>query len=519
MISKPSDVGDSDDSYNLPTKKTFEHIAETKPENNGYLFPMEALTLQERQKARKNSIDDRINLMVEKIKSSSEIWLVWCNLNEESDKAVKVLRENNINAIEVKGSDSPEFKEKTFIDFANGKIQCLVTKGKIAGFGMNWQICHKMAFLGLSDSYELIYQCERRCYRFGQKKEVEVHIFLSDTEGSVMRNIERKERDHKKMIREMVNNMKQSKIMEKPEYTFEKKHEIGNATLYHGDCVEVAKSIPDNSIHYSIFSPPFSSLYVYSNSERDMGNSKNDLEFAFHFKFLIKELYRILKSGRLVSIHCMNIPSMKERDGFIGLKDFRGDIIRWFQDEGFIFHSEVCIWKDPLTEATRTKALGLMHKQLCKDSTMCRNGIPDYLVTMRKRGDNKERVNKPDGFNQFVGENPPNGGVLSHEIWRRYASPVWMDINQSRTLQKNSARDEKDERHICPLQLDVIERATHLWTNENDIVFSPFMGIGSEGYIALQNNRRFIGAELKDTYFKQAYNNLHGAQKQMTLSL
>jgi DNA modification methylase len=321
------------------------------------------------------------------------------------------------------------------------------------------------------------------------------------------------------MIKEMVNNMNQSMEFNKVKYEEAKKHIVGDAEIYHGDCVEVARSLDDNSIDYSIFSPPFSSLYVYSNSERDMGNSKNDDEFATHFKFLIKELYRILRKGRLVSIHCMNIPSMKERDGFIGLKDFRGDIIRWFQDEGFIFHSETCIWKDPLTEATRTKALGLMHKQLCKDSTMCRSGIPDYLVTMRKQGDNENKVCKPNGMTQFVGENEPTKGVLSHEIWRRYASPVWMDINQSRTLQKGSARDEKDERHICPLQLDVIERGVHLWTNEKDTVFSPFMGIGSEGYISLQNKRKFVGSELKESYFNQALKNLDGAQMQMTMDL
>lgn len=287
-----------------------------------------------------------------------------------------------------------------------------------------------------------------------------------------------------------------------------------NFALYNGDCVEVAKGLPDNSIHYSIFSPPFASLYTYSNSERDMGNCKSDEEFYENFGFLIKELYRLTMSGRLVSFHCMDIPAMKERDGYIGLKDFPGDLIRLFQSAGFIYHSRVAIWKDPLIEATRTKALGLMHKQLCKDSAMCRNGLPDYLITMRKPGDNLEPIAHHDGLKSFIGEDEPKEGNLSHQVWRRYASPVWMDINQSNTLQKESAREEKDERHICPLQLDVIARGIELYSNSNDIVFSPFAGIGSEIYQAIKMGRRGIGIELKESYYEQAVKNCIRAEEE-----
>lgn len=295
--------------------------------------------------------------------------------------------------------------------------------------------------------------------------------------------------------------------------------------MYNGDCVEVLKGIPDNSIHYSIFSPPFASLYTYSNSERDMGNSTDD-EFREHFKFLVQELYRVLMPGRLLSIHCMDIPAMKERDGYIGLKDFPGDLLRMFQSGGFIYHSKVVIWKDPLVEATRTKALGLLHKQIQKDSAMCRQGLPDYLITLRKPGNNPEPVAHPDGFNEFIGENEPDAPkierpepdpeaydkhdaynkvpVYSHQVWRRYASPVWMDIRQSNTLNGKSAREKTDERHICPLQLDVIERAIHLWTNPSDIVLSPFAGIGSEIYSAIKMRRRGIGIELKESYYKES---------------
>lgn len=282
-----------------------------------------------------------------------------------------------------------------------------------------------------------------------------------------------------------------------------------NWAMYNGDSIEILKGIPDNSIHYSIFSPPFASLYTYSNSERDMGNCKNNDEFYQQFEFLIKDLYRVLMPGRLLSFHCMDIPAMKERDGYIGLKDFPGDLIRAFQSAGFIYHSKVCIWKDPLIEAVRTKALGLLHKQIEKDSTRCRQGLPDYLITMRKPGDNPEAVAHPDGFTKFIGEDEPSKDedVYSHKVWRRYADPVWTDIRQNNTLNGKTARTEDDERHIHPLQLDVIERAIELWTNPNDIVLSPFAGIGSEVYTAIKTGRRGIGIELKESYYKLAVDN------------
>ena len=265
--------------------------------------------------------------------------------------------------------------------------------------------------------------------------------------------------------------------------------------VYNGDSCEVVKEIPDNSIHYTIFSPPFASLYTYSNSDRDMGNSKGDDEFYNHFIYLAKELYRITMPGRLLSFHCMDLPLMKERDGVIGLKDFPSIIRQIFEDCGFIYHSKVTIWKNPVTEMQRTKALGLLHKQIRKDSAMNRQGIPDYIVTMRKPGDNPERIS-------HTHETCPV------DVWQNYASPVWMDIRQSDTLQKKSAREDKDERHICPLQLEVIQRCVELWTNPGDIVLDPFAGIGSVPYVAVTMGRRGIGIELKDSYYKQAKNNL-----------
>jgi DNA modification methylase len=276
--------------------------------------------------------------------------------------------------------------------------------------------------------------------------------------------------------------------------------------LYHGDSCEVLTGIPDNSVHFEIYSPPFASLYTYSNSERDLGNCKNHSEFFEQFQFIVKELYRVLMPGRLMSVHCMNLPTSKERDGFIGIDDFRGDLIRLFQENGFIYHSEVCIWKDPVTAMQRTKALGLLHKQIKKDSSMSRQGIPDYLVTMRKPGANPEPIT-------HTNESFPV------DVWQRYASPVWMDINPSDTLQRESAREEKDEKHIAPLQLSVIRRAVNLWTNPGDIVLSPFGGIGSEPYVALESGRKAVAIELKDSYYNQMVRNCQSvtANEQLTI--
>jgi len=315
-----------------------------------------------------------------------------------------------------------------------------------------------------------------------------------------------------------------------------------NYTAYNADCVDVARSLPDNSIGFSIYSPPFCSLYVFSNSDRDMGNTKDNADFIEAYKFLLKELYRITKPGRLTAVHCMNLPTTKGRDGFIGMYDFRGDIIRAHQEAGWIYHSEVCIWKDPVLAMQRTKALGLLHATIKKDSSMSRQGIPDHIVVFRKPGDNQEPIKGE--FKYYVGEMDLNEYVSreapdsiagqkfikferedgrdiqqratgsSIDIWQHYASPVWFDIRQTHTLQYKNARDSDDERHISPLQLDTIERCNQLWSLPGDVVFSPFMGIGSEGYVSLQMGRKFIGAELKPSYFKVAVDNLEKAVNQ-----
>jgi len=526
MLKKPSDLGYSDDGFTLPAIDVHEHIINADAESVGHLFAVDKLTLSERRAARKATLEQRVDEIANTINGSDEQWLVWCELNAENDALAKRLPDS----IQIKGSDASEHKESAMLGFAAGDIRVLVTKPSISGYGMNWQNCHNMIFVGLSDSYEQYYQAVRRCWRFGQPNTVNVHVIESELDGCVISNIRRKEKIAEEMSMNMVQHMasvtsEEMKSVHRFRDVYKEHTESGdNWTMYMGDCVDVVKNIDDESIGYSIFSPPFASLFTYTSSHRDMGNCKNDAEFAQHFDYLIGELKRVLMPGRLISIHCMNLPMTISRDGVIGMRDFRGDIIRMFERHGFIYHSEVCIWKDPLLQAVRTKVLTLAHKQISKDSSRCANGFPDYVVTMRKPGDNYEPISHGRGFEYYVGELPEPAAVksddarinkYSHEVWQRYASPVWFDIRQTRTLNERAAREHQDERHICPLQLDTIERCLNLWSNPGDTVLSPFAGIGSEGYVSLQCNRKFIGIELKESYFNESCRNLRKAKSDL----
>jgi DNA modification methylase len=517
-IDKPSDLGYPDTGYDLPELKYYDIVVKKhlQPED-GQLFKLQAGDLMERRRARRESIDDRVTEASKLVNESTEQWLIWCDLNDEGDLLEKAIPES----VQVAGKHSDSYKESALNLFAEGKHRVLISKPSICGFGMNFQNCHNIVFVGLSDSYESLHQAVRRCWRFGQTESVNVYIITASSEGAVLKNIKSKESkalEMSKLTKQFI-----STDTETIERTKQTDHQIEKTTtdryeIYLGDCVEVANQLESDSIDYSIFSPPFSSLYTYSNSDRDMGNCANDDEFYHHFQFLVAELYRVIKPGRLVSFHCMNLPMSKQHDGAIGLKDFRGDLIRAFQSVGFIFHSEVVIWKDPVVAMQRTKALGLLHKQLEKDSAMSRQGIPDYLVTMRKPGTNLDPITGK--LDYFVGESDRNFPTtpdknidkkISIDIWQRYASPIWTDINPSNTLQKESAREHDDERHIAPLQLDVIERCLQLWSNPDDLVFSPFTGIGSEGFVSVKMNRRFVGSELKKSYYQQACKNLETA--------
>lgn len=499
VIRNPSDIGFDGSKYILPEPEYVEHVIQS--EGFGDLFAKTAMTLTERRQAQRASIEDRCKALAEVVNAEpGEPWLIWCHLNDEAEELCRLIP----GAVNVQGSDSPESKAGNMMDFTHGNIRVLVSKPSICGFGMNWQHCARMAFVGLSDSFEQFYQAVRRCYRYGQSRSVRVHIFTAESEGQILANIKRKEKQHHEMSAQMIEHMRvimdkelKGQEVTKDEYS-EDVCKQESYEVHLSDCVKLARKLDDNSIDYSIFSPPFADLFVYSNSEHDMGNCSDDAQFMEQFNYLVAELFRVIKPGHNVSFHCMNLPTTKMRQGFIGLRDFRGDLIRCFQSHGFIYHSEVAIWKDPVVAMQRTKALGLLHKTIRENATMSRMGLPDYVVTMRKPGDVVDRVT--------------HGDDLPVALWQKYASPIWDDINQSRTLNKLPARDENDEKHMCPLQLDVIERCIHLWTNPNDLVFSPFTGIGSEGYCAVKMGRRFIGSELKRVYWELACQNIEDAK-------
>jgi DNA modification methylase len=507
VLRNPSDLGFDGSRYILPAPEYFEHVVETE-QLGDELFARPAQTMLERRKAQRDSVENRCKALADVVNAdTSEPWLIWTHLNDESEILASLIP----GAVNVQGSDSAEVKTKHMLAFTHGTLRVLISKPKICGYGMNWQHCARMAFVGLDDSFEKFYQAVRRCYRFGQSRSVHVHVFTAENEGQILANIKRKELQHHEMSASMVEHMKD--IMNKElagqenivdEYQ-EATHKGDGFTLHLGDCVKWSRRMADNSVDYSVFSPPFADLFVYSNSDHDMGNCKDDGEFVAQLRFLIGELFRVIKPGRNVSFHCMNLPTTKMRQGFIGLRDFRGDLIRAFQDAGFVYHSEVCIWKDPVVAMQRTKALGLLHKTIRENAAMSRMGLPDYVVTMRKPGDCEERVT--------------HGDDLPVHMWQKYASPIWDDINQSRTLNKLPARDDNDEKHMCPLQLDVIERCIHLWTNPGDVVFSPFTGIGSEGYCAVKMGRKFVGTELKPQYWKLACQNIADARVSETEGL
>lgn len=505
-IRRPSDIGYSDEGYALLPLNIRETLIDSVDPFNEGLFPKAAQSLTESRLAKRSSIVDRVKFIADKVNASDEQWLVWCHLNDESAQLAKLIN----GAQEVRGADSIDKKEATLAAFTEGRIRVLVTKPSIAGHGMNWQHCHKVAFVGLTHSYEEFYQAIRRCWRFGQQCEVDVTVAVANTEIGVLESIRRKSDQHESMSELMVTHMRTSMQKQIKGATVEKmpyERDVlvtDNYTLHLGDCVDVVGEIANDSIDYTIFSPPFASLYVYSNSDYDMGNVKDDAQFAAQFKFLVDDLLRVTRPGRLLSFHCMNLPTSKQRDGVIGIRDFRGELIRTFVDAGWIYHSEVCIWKDPVTAMQRTKALGLLHKQIKKDSAMSRQGIADYLVTMRKPGENTKPITHTNAS-------------FPVELWQRVASPIWTDINQSRTLNYRAGRENDDERHICPLQLDVIERAMELWSAPGDTVLSPFLGIGSEGYVAVKTGRKFIGAELKRSYWELACRNIAEADKHIDL--
>ncbi len=510
-IDNPASLGFCSDGYNLPEIEYIEHIIKVDNLSEN-LFGDVAVSATELHKDLNRSFDARIEKTLELVNSNDNQWIVWGLKNNETDTLSKLI-ENSVN---VQGSDSPEYKAKHLNGFADENFKTLITKTSIASFGMNYQQCNQMVFMSYDFKFEAFYQAVRRCYRFGQKNKVTVHILIPESQVNVRSTILAKEKQHFERIAEMSRysaetNYKTAKSKVK---IMNKEIKTENYHLINGDCVQETAKLPDNCADIVVFSPPFAELYVYSDKEEDMGNVSNYKEFEKHFKFLIPELKRTLKSGRMCAIHCMDLPIQKGKEGYIGLRDFSGMLIDWFQNEGFIYHSKVTLWKNPVTEMQRTKALGLLHKTIKKDSIMSRVGIPDYVLFFRNEGDNETPITHQDKDHTRL-------DYLPVDLWQKYASPVWMDIDYSRTLQYRSGRDGNDEKHICPLQLDTIERILHLYSNEGETVLSPFGGIGSEGCCAIKMNRKSISIELKESYFKINESN-HKAfveEKSSTLTL
>lgn len=544
---RPSDLGSySDEGYVLPPLEWHEHIvnvdlsARQMSDASGQrlLVPADRLTATNLHAEMRLTVDARADRVAEAISSLDESWVVWCNTDYEADALTERLK----GALEVRGSMPDRLKEERLKAFSEGRARVLITKPSIAGFGLNWQHCRNVAFIGLSYSHEQLYQAVRRCWRFGQANKVNAHVVLADTEGEVLAAIKRKEREHETMRTNMVKATREAIRGESsPELVRPARREAASESncwrMLQGDCVEVLSDLEPDSIDFTIFSPPFAGLYIYSDALQDMGNCADDEEFLSHYRYLAPELLRVTVPGRLCAVHCKDLPRYAGRDGVAGLKDFPGRLISEHERAGWTYHSRVTIWKCPVTERERTNSNGLLHKSVTRDSSQIRQGMADYLLVFRKppaEGDglmSRKPIVRPEGLGEWVGDpayDPRAAAKAKHPsryarkktpgnssiaLWQRYAEPVWWDIDQTDVLNESGSGDSRDERHICPLQIGLIRRAIYLWSAPGDLVLSPFAGIGSEGVGSLLEHRRFLGVELKPAYFDQAVRNLKTAEE------
>jgi DNA modification methylase len=498
-LGTPSDIGFSDDGYILPALNVqrmmvrVDQIAGRGEE----LFRMVGMSATNIHKEMRRTCVDRVSRTAELINGSKEAWVIWCNTNYEADELMRAIDD----AVEVRGCDTPEEKESTLDAFTKGSVKRIITKPSIAGHGLNWQHCSNCVYVGLSYSFEEFYQSIKRLHRYGQTKPVNAYIVQADTETDIYSSVTEKGKRHQamrmfmKFSAEALQTNTHHMIMKK-----DTQKECGhNWTLYNGDCVRVLQGVEDQSVDFSVFSPPFVDLFVYSSDVQDMGNAATMEDFMEQFRYMVDNLYRVTKPGRLCAVHCQDVMATKWKDGEIELKNFSGEIINAFREHEWLYHCRVTIYKDPVVEMQRTKAIGLLYKQLQKDSAKSRMGSPDYILIFRKRGDNPNPIT-----------HDPQTYPLDQ--WQKDASPVWLDVDQGNVLNGKLAREDRDERHICPLQLDVINRLLRLYTNKGDLVLSPFAGVGSEGVCALKMRRRFIGAELKPSYWKLACDYLRRAE-------
>lgn len=502
FVRKPSDLGYSDSAFTLPELHVRDEVVvcEWKPE--GMLFAASIGGIGERGKVRRETMAARVERAESIIRDNPGQWLVWCGLNDEGRNLAKALGSE---CVLVEGQDDEATKIAREQSWRSGEVRTLISKPSIFGFGLNWQHCSRMLFLGLGDSYEQYYQAIRRCWRFGQTQPVDVRIVISDAEGSIAANVKSKETEAHRMADAVVGAMHDSQLESvrgiRMCQEYEVKEERGDDwRMMLGDCVERIAEVPDASVGLSVFSPPFASLYTYSASDRDMGNSKDYDEFFLHFGYLLPELLRVTIPGRRCCVHVQQVSTMKATHGVIGWLDFRADTVKAMVAAGWVYDGEVVVDKDPQAQAIRTKSKALMFVQKDRDASWLRPAMADYILLFRHPGDSADPV-KP-------------GADVSNEDWILWARPVWYGIRETETLQAAEARDDKDEKHVCPLQLGTIERCVRLWSNPGDTVLSPFAGIGSEGYVALRHGRRFVGIELKPGYWKVATRNLRMARAQ-----
>jgi len=535
-IQLPSDYGYSDESHILPELIVQDIVLQDEIKTLSDLRGYTKLSATNLHKEKRKTVQERAKKIADLVNDSSEQFVIWCERNDEADAVYKLIPDSR----NIQGSDSSTKKIQGIEDFTSGKLRVLVTKTKIFGFGLNLQNCHNTICNGLSYSYESYYQLVRRFWRFGQKHNVNVYRVFSEKEKQISRALELKSVDHNIMKSSLTKHIGLHKAETSMEYE-NKVQQTDKYTIYNGDCVQETSEIKSNSVDFSIFSPPFSQIYIYSNSYRDMGNSNNSGEFFQHYKFLLKDLYRVMKGGRIVAVHTKNLPKYQNSHGVTAIEPFRGMIERSMLESGFELHSETTIWKCPVREMTATKAQRLLHAQVVKDSLKSGFGLAEYLTLYKKHTpetENYEPVKsdkiyngeiynphnntslkyteqKPYKFDKYYGSDLPQMTTDEYYnsilIWQKYASPVWMDIRQTNVLNQDKALIKNDEKHICPLQLDIIARCLELYTNEDDLVFSPFAGIGSEGYQSLLMNRRFLGIELKEEYYNQMNRNLKRA--------
>lgn len=503
-LTKPSDLGYDDDGFILPELRLHPEFVEAEYNPDDQLFFTHIKGVKNAADIRKKTASKRLEVLKELVNQSDEQWIIWVGLNDEAD----LLRDVFDDAIEVRGNDSLDFKASAFEDFQDGKYRILITKPKIAGFGMNFQNAHKMAFFGLNYSWEAFYQCIRREWRYMQEHPVDVHIIMSDIEASIYSDVMRKDAMAKRLRQKLI---EQIRVYEQGELTMQTidrngYHEdivIGELfTAMLGDSAKRLGELDENSIDLSVYSPPFADLYTYTDSERDLGNSRDWSEFFDHYAFIIRQILRVTKPGRLTCVHVSDIPAMAQKDGYIGVKDFPGAVIQAYEAENWIFIGRIFIQKNPQAQAIRTKSKALLFVQLRKDAADSRPALIDQILLFKKPGDNAVPVT------------PVDNGEMDNETWIKWAHGIWTGISETNTLQYHEARGEDDEKHICPLQLGTIERCIKLYSNPGETVLTPFGGIGSEGYQAIKFGRKALLIELKQEYFNILVKNMRIAEQE-----